>query len=305
MTRYIEIHPFAAGKGSFFPQADDLAECFCKQPDSKKEALTMVLALEGCLRGQCLVCGRSFELSAGQALIFSSPRGSLRIEKDSAEHSKSVLMYVDPSFFRHCGGSLEQTVPRPLSDRTPGRADFHHLHPLALPPQMNVIGHQILECSLSPPVREIFLNGKALEMLACCLTTLQKAPRTGRDCPCRLRAGEKEKIHLARDMLVSDLESPPSLDQLAAWAGLNATKLKRGFRYLFGTSVFDYFRNYRLETARRILEKDQVTVTEAAMTVGYSNIGHFCAAFKKQFGASPGHWLRKPSSAISSESSGS
>lgn len=295
MMKYIEIQPFAGR------EVDCVAEKFSGKPGSKRESLTLIFSLEGRLCGQCLICGQSFELSAGQALVFSSPKDSLRLEKDGAGHLKSVLMHIDPGLLRHCCGGAEPPVPRPLADRTPGAADFRHLHPLTLSPLMSVIGHQILECSLSPPVRDIFLNAKALEMLACCLTALEKDPRPGHVCPCRLREREREKIRLARDILISDLEAPPSLEQLAARAGLNATKLKRGFRQLFGTSVFDYLRNYRLETARRILEKDEVSVTEAAMTVGYSNIGHFCAAFKKQFGASPGHWLRKPSSVISSE----
>jgi AraC family transcriptional activator of pyochelin receptor len=299
MMKYIEIQPFSPRKGGFFSEVDCAVETFSGKPGSKRESLTLIISLEGRLRGQCRACGHSFELSAGQALLFSAPEGSLRLEKDGAGHVKSVLMHVDPALFGR-RSVPEPTMPELLPDRTQKAVDFRHLRPVALSPLMSVIGRQILDCSLDQPVRDIYLNGKALEMLACCLTALEKDPRSGHDCPCRLREGEKEKIRLARDILVSDLENPPSLEQLAARTGLNATKLKRGFRQLYGTSVFDYFRNYRLETARRILEKDQVSVTEAAMTVGYSNIGHFCAAFKKQYGASPGHWLRRPSAAVSS-----
>lgn len=293
MMKYIEIDPFSAKEGRFFLEKDIVSENFSGRTDGAKDSLVLILCLEGCLGGECLVCGHSFQVLAGHSLLFSSPMNALRVEGKGNEDSTSILMNITPRLFTCCSDGREPSLPRSLTDGASVGDGLHHVHPLALSPLMKVIGHQILECALATPVREIFLKSKALELLACCLTVLEEDPRQGRDCPCRLRDGERERIRQARNILVSDLENPPSLEQLAARVGLNSTKLKRGFRHLFGTSVFDYFRHYRLEAARRFLEKDEMSVTEAAMTVGYSNIGHFCAAFKKQFGVNPGHWLRK------------
>ena len=304
MIKCVEIEAFSFEQGGVFSETDYLADKFLGKSNSQKMSLTLIVTLEGCLRGQCRACGRSFELSAGQAMVFSTPKGSLLLERAGAGHVKSVLLHVDPALFGCCDGGPEPIMSGLLPDWTQNAEDSLCLRPVVLSPLMGVIGRQILDCPLVSPVRDIYLNGKALEMLACCLTALETGPRLRHGCPCRLREEEREKLRLARDILVSDLEAPPRLEQLAARAGLNATKLTRGFRHLFGTSVFDYFRNYRLETARRILEQDQVSVTEAAMTVGYSNVGHFCVAFKKQFGVSPGHLLRSPSTAMYSEALG-
>ncbi len=293
MMKYIEIDPFSAREGRFFLEKDIVSQKFSGKIDGAKNSLVLIFCLEGRLSGECLVCGHSFQVLAGQALLFFSPMNSLQVENNENGDSTSILMNIAPGLFTCCSGRQEAFLPRPLADRTSAGDGLHQVHPLTLLPLMRVISHQVLECSLASPVREIFLKSKALELLACCLTVLEKDPRPGRDCPCRLREGERERIRQARDILVSDLENPPSLEQLAARVGLNATKLKRGFRHMFGTSVFDYFRSYRLETARRILEKEEISVTEVAMMVGYSNIGHFCAAFKKQFGVNPGHWLHK------------
>jgi len=75
--------------------------------------------------------------------------------------------------------------------------------------------------------------------------------------------------------------------ELARLAGLNDYKLKAGFRQVFGTTVFGYLRQQRLEQARQLLQAQEISVTEAAATVGYSSQGHFAAAFRKQFGINP------------------
>ncbi|MFU7526880.1 AraC family transcriptional regulator, partial [Pseudomonas paraeruginosa] len=42
----------------------------------------------------------------------------------------------------------------------------------------------------------------------------------------------------ARDLLVGELQEPPSLDALASRGGMNPRKLTAGFRKVFGASVF-------------------------------------------------------------------
>jgi AraC-like DNA-binding protein len=64
------------------------------------------------------------------------------------------------------------------------------------------------------------------------------------------------------------MEAPLSLPELAGYAGINETKLKRGFRKVYGTSVFGYLRNQRLDKARILLETGDMNVSEVAYSVG-------------------------------------
>ena len=99
---------------------------------------------------------------------------------------------------------------------------------------------------------------------------------------------DKERIVFARDYLLTHMDAPPSLIQLAAIAGINEFKLKRGFKELFNQSVFAYLATIRLEMARRALQQKQKTVTQIAFELGYASLQHFSAAFKKKYGLSPG-----------------
>ena len=56
---------------------------------------------------------------------------------------------------------------------------------------------------------------------------------------------------------------------------------------MFGTTVFGYVRQLRMEKARFLLETSDMTVTEIALAVGYTSLGHFAGAFKRSFGLVP------------------
>lgn len=98
---------------------------------------------------------------------------------------------------------------------------------------------------------------------------------------------DKERIVFARDYLLTHMDAPPTLIRLAAIAGINEFKLKRGFKELFNQTVFAYLADVRLEMARRALAKKEKTVTRIAFELGYASLQHFSMAFKKKFGVSP------------------
>jgi AraC-like DNA-binding protein len=99
-------------------------------------------------------------------------------------------------------------------------------------------------------------------------------------------------VHHAADVLVANLENPPDMTLLARSVGLSRSKLHRCFRQAYGVSPFEYLRNHRLQTAMLLLQGGEVNVTEAALTVGYTNLSYFAKAFKAMFGVAPGGLLQ-------------
>lgn len=103
---------------------------------------------------------------------------------------------------------------------------------------------------------------------------------------------QRQRLMAARDYLLADLARPPTLAQIAAETGLSAMRIKRGFRELFGHSVYGLFQQERMRDAQRRLRAGGVTVMEVAFDLGYSNPSHFAAAFRKEFGIGPGEFKR-------------
>lgn len=102
-----------------------------------------------------------------------------------------------------------------------------------------------------------------------------------------INASQLKKINLAQEILLSDLENPPSLTELAHKIGINTNKLKIEFKAQFGVPVFKYLQNERLKKAHKLIKNEQKTIQEAAWAVGYDSLGSFSNAFEKKFGYRP------------------
>ena len=95
----------------------------------------------------------------------------------------------------------------------------------------------------------------------------------------------------ARDRLLDDLRHPPSLDALAASVNLTPRQLNAGFRALFGTTVFDYLRDARMDAARRMLDEGlDMPLKQLGWAVGYGQVTNFVTAFRRRYGVSPGRY---------------
>lgn len=157
-------------------------------------------------------------------------------------------------------------------------------------PAMRSTVEQILYCPFEGKTKRIYLESKCLELIALKLEQLKDADkRTGLFCP--LKPDDIDRIHLARQILTSNIENPPSLMELARKVSLNDYKLKVGFRQVFGTTVFGYLHQHRMEKAQQLLIEQRMNVKEIAQAVGYANQSRFAAAFRKQFGVNPKSYL--------------
>ncbi|HCF6113951.1 helix-turn-helix transcriptional regulator [Pseudomonas aeruginosa] len=158
------------------------------------------------------------------------------------------------------------------------------IHDAKAGPPLQALARQLLLCPLQGELRVLYLSGKALELTAHVLATLdvQSSTSTAITLPARHR----DCLHRARDLLMWDLCHPPSLDWLASQVGLSVTLLTRGFRQLFGMSVYEFVREQRLQQAYRMLATGECSVSATAGLCGYTD-SHFSKAFQKRFGIAP------------------
>lgn len=99
--------------------------------------------------------------------------------------------------------------------------------------------------------------------------------------------GDRQRLFRARDLLLADLAEAPTIAMLARETGLSVVKIKRGFRAMFGESVYALFQKERMHEAKRRLHTGNTSVMTVAADLGYTNASHFAAAFRKQFGFPP------------------
>lgn len=103
----------------------------------------------------------------------------------------------------------------------------------------------------------------------------------------KIKTLEREKLNQAKDILLNNLDNPPSLNEISKQIGLNTFKLKKDFKQFFGVPVFKYLQNERLTMAHKLIRNQESTVQEAAWHVGYDSLSSFSNAFEKKFGYRP------------------
>ncbi|WP_339165945.1 AraC family transcriptional regulator [Paenibacillus sp. FSL R5-0341] len=159
-------------------------------------------------------------------------------------------------------------------------------------PTMIRIVNEMTQCPYSGELKQLYLNGKALELLAvyfseCILERQLPAKHSG------LSRTDLTSLQQAKHILDANLAHPPTLEGLSRQVCLNEFKLKKGFKQLFGLPVHAYVIEQRLEAAYYLLETRQMNVTTAAAAVGFNKTSHFSAQFKRKYGMTPSTYFNQ------------
>lgn len=137
-------------------------------------------------------------------------------------------------------------------------------------------------------LKNIYLQSKALELLLYSSDQFtQNDPDERFGCRFLTQAEDREKIVKARNILLERLDEPITIRELARKVAMNECYLKKGFKAMYGTSIYDYFQKERMEKARQLFYEQGLSVSEVAVMMGYSCISHFSTAFKKHTGIKP------------------
>ena len=163
-------------------------------------------------------------------------------------------------------------------------------HPSRITPAQRQILQQILAWPYQGIARQLYLEGKVLELLALHFNQVIIGSSEGST---PLKARDIDRIYEARDILIQNVVTPPSLAELAHRVHLNELKLTQGFRQVFETTVFGYLYNYRMDQACQLLRTGSLTIQQVARSVGYTSRSSFVAAFKKKFKAAPSIYLKR------------
>lgn len=99
--------------------------------------------------------------------------------------------------------------------------------------------------------------------------------------------GKDAAVLAAVERIERDYATPLSLADLAASARVSRFELSRRFKRATGTSPYQYLLRVRCRRAAELLRGGRVGVTDAALSVGFSDLGRFSRAFRRELGCSP------------------
>lgn len=244
------------------------------------------------LSGKVCECKQEM-MTAGQYFLYGSGFAPAEVIRDSADEPiSSVTVHIEPSVLKTFLGETVDSTNSGLAHLIRPSNQLYYQRYGTTTVAMQTALHQILHCPFDGITKKAYLESKVWELMSL-LIDQELRQQDARSVPNELKDSDIERIHYARDILVQQLDNPPSLLGLARQVGINDYALKRGFHQVFGDTAFGYLHNCRMEKARRLLIEGEVSVSEAAYRVGFTSRGYFAAAFRKKFGISPGEYRRQ------------
>jgi AraC family transcriptional regulator len=213
---------------------------------------------------------------------------------NSSRNCSERMDSIDVLSFRFSPVHLSQFV-RPRNDEslTEDILNFKHISSfskiLPLCGRTRMVLEALLNHSYTGSLENIYINAQMQMLLLYSLECMLGDDKDVETFQCKFLANEadREKIIKAREILLQHIGEPITIKELSRKVAINECYLKKGFKELYGTTIFDFYQGQRMEHARYLLYEKGLSVTEVSMMLGYSSISHFSTAFKKQTGLKP------------------
>lgn len=110
---------------------------------------------------------------------------------------------------------------------------------------------------------------------------------------------ELRRLRRARDRMDRDYAQPLDVRSLADTAMMPPAHFTRRFRAAYAETPYSYLMGRRIERAKELLRRGQLSVTEVCMEVGCTSLGSFSIRFTELVGMSPSEYRARDHSDIS------
>ncbi|MDO4783016.1 MAG: AraC family transcriptional regulator [Capnocytophaga felis] len=225
-------------------------------------------------------------LNNERMLLLYNPQKALPLHQVTAPKSQIISLLISIQKFH----SLFSNEAGYIDFLSLENKDKKYYNEDGISPAMMVVLHQMLHANFQKNLQPLYMKAKVYELLALYFNRSNEADIE--QCPFLADEESISKIHKAKEIVISRIADPPSLQELANEIGLNIKKLKEGFKQIYGDSVYAFLFDYKMEVARKMLESKDMNINEVSIKVGYSTPSHFIAAFKKKYGITPKKYIR-------------
>lgn len=230
-------------------------------------------------------------MGEGQYNMLATPNvGKVNWFDKTNSHTSTLDLHFSPGYlqkvsyhFPELGLMLEKKEKGVTSQLSSSAAS-------ASPMMMRII-KAIRDCDYTGDTRRNYMESKVSILLMLALEQLISCGAE-KDTTIHLKRYDLEKIHEAREYLLLNMENPPTLKELAHKMGINDFKLKKGYKQVFGMTIFGDFNRERMDKAVQCLLEKNMSISDTALLTGYQDPPNFIRAFKAYFGSTPGE-LRK------------
>lgn len=158
----------------------------------------------------------------------------------------------------------------------------YHTH---LPAELSTLMDDIFIYKKSEFGKTPMVVARGLELFTLLMKSVQKL--VNKDELHGLHIDDYKRILRVKEKLLSSFEEKVNIENLATEFGTSLSKLKRDFKTLFDSSIYQFYTQAKMDEAYRRLKTGQYSVMEVGYDLGYQNPSKFSQMFKKVKGITP------------------
>lgn len=226
------------------------------------------------------------EVEGPSLLIWNQPEGiDVGEWVPPGNQEASVSIFCEPSFItEHFSTDIERLPDnlRKIINYDANNSINYCQVPLSS--ELIQAASTLVKCKLTGIPWLIHAEAKAIELL-CHIVSAFKKLQSPPDRSYKER--DLELFREARKIITSQFNPPPTISEIASRVGINETKLKHGFKDVYGTTIFECGHKFRMKYAMELLCDKRVRVGQVAEEIGYRHQSTFAKAFRDFFGIRP------------------
>ena len=268
---------FRIGHGNYSTTKNSRIVC-----NYSERVIEMIFVLEGYSKVYFNKNNTPHLFTSNTHTIFHCKNDSTEIEfKDTKSHF--LIIQLNTKFFKNL---------------IPSEANFNDFKELinenktgciskennAIHSAMKIVIEDIINSPWEGEYRKLFLHSKILDLLLLQLDQY-KFLKTKKESD--ISVTDTMKIKKAKEYLLKHYKEPITIQKLSKIVGTNEFTLKKGFKTLYGETIFCCVNNLKMTKAKKLLTDKNLSVTQVSEIIGYKNPQHFSTAFKKKFGFVP------------------
>ena len=218
-------------------------------------------------------------------LVWSQPKG-VDISEWTAPRAREqfIIVSMRPEFLAQTFLPSGMEFPEPLKAFASSCAEKINYcqHPLSS--QTLEVAGRLINNQQAGPLALVYTEALALELVCHAvagLSALTVAPTE------RYSDRELKCLHAARAILMRQFAPAPTIDGLARSVGMSKSILTKGFKAVFGETIFDFSLRCRMRQALSLIQDQGWSVERAGEAVGYAHPTSFATAFRRHFGMRP------------------
>lgn len=220
-------------------------------------------------------------LTDGFSFLIYNPSVKLPLNLSINSESKVCLILVSVEKLHELFS--DHNVRAEFLNSTKSQTKYYKQLPVSS--SLRMVLNQIENQNLSAHFENLYVLGKIYEILTIYFS--ESEMNDSINCPFLDNEKDAKKLKEAREILLDKFDKTPTIKELAELSGLSEYKLKEGFKQVYGSTIYGFVLDKKLEFAREKLETGDWHVKDISYQIGYENPSHFIAAFKKKYGITP------------------